>query len=334
MLLVCLSYFYHGFEGQPLLKVNVSDWGNLASPSYWQYISYFFLCPFSSDVLALPIFKQEESSLPSENENMILPFQYVLCAPTSPAVKLHDETLTYLNQGQHQCVQEFICAGNTLMAAKNKNHWQVIHFFHDSFISSLLDRIHRLCCKYFILDWVSLQNTLHEYLTFAGQSYEIRMLDNRKIGELPEITGKMVKVRTAHVVYINGYKQASPLSFFKWIPLNFRALSAWCFTTDDSSTQNISSWKAGAGTGPGIASLIWVSAECLTSLNFDQTVLTKRQWYWPVLRGFISDIPMSVGIIDPRANPTQLNTVEFLWDPSKRTSVFIQVAFLITFPLF
>lgn len=38
-----------------------------------------------------------------------------------------------------------------------------------------------------------------------------------------------------------------------------------------------------------------------------------------------TDIPMSVGIIDPRANPTQLNTVEFLWDPSKRTSVFIQV---------
>ncbi|KAF3861054.1 hypothetical protein F7725_001309 [Dissostichus mawsoni] len=28
----------------------------------------------------------------------ILPFQYVLCAATSPAVKLHDETLTYLNQ--------------------------------------------------------------------------------------------------------------------------------------------------------------------------------------------------------------------------------------------
>lgn len=43
---------------------------------------------------------------------------------------------------------------------------------------------------------------------------------------------------------------------------------------------------------------------------------------------------MSVGIIDPRANPTQLNTVEFLWDPSKRTSVFIQVALLVTFPLF
>lgn len=53
-----------------------------------------------SDVLALPIFKQEESSLPPENQDKLLPFQYVLCAATSPAVKLHDETLTYLNQGE------------------------------------------------------------------------------------------------------------------------------------------------------------------------------------------------------------------------------------------
>lgn len=53
-----------------------------------------------SDVLALPIFKQEDTSLPSENETKNPPFQYVLCAATSPAVKLHDETLTYLNQGE------------------------------------------------------------------------------------------------------------------------------------------------------------------------------------------------------------------------------------------
>lgn len=58
-----------------------------------------------SDVLALPIFKQEDSSLPSENETKNPPFQYVLCAATSPAVKLHDETLTYLNQGgMHACI--------------------------------------------------------------------------------------------------------------------------------------------------------------------------------------------------------------------------------------
>ncbi|XP_073326544.1 transcription factor CP2 isoform X1 [Pagrus major] len=149
-----------------------------------------------SDVLALPIFKQEESNLPPDSENKILPFQYVLCAATSPAVKLHDETLTYLNQ---------------------------------------------------------------------GQSYEIRMLDNRKIGELPEITGKMVK-SIIRVVFHDRRLQYT-------------------------EHQQLEGWR----------------------------------WNRPGDRILDLDIPMSVGIIDPRANPTQLNTVEFLWDPSKRTSVFIQV---------
>uniref|UniRef100_A0A8C5H3D1 Grh/CP2 DB domain-containing protein n=1 Tax=Gouania willdenowi TaxID=441366 RepID=A0A8C5H3D1_GOUWI len=148
-----------------------------------------------SDVLALPIFKQEESNLPPDNENKILPFQYVLCAATSPAIKLHDETLTYLNQ---------------------------------------------------------------------GQSYEIRMLDNRKIGELPEITGKMVK-SIIRVVFHDRRLQYT-------------------------EHQQLEGWR----------------------------------WNRPGDRILDLDIPMSVGIIDPRANPTQLNTVEFLWDPSKRTSVFIQ----------
>lgn len=53
-----------------------------------------------NDVLALPIFKQEEPQLSPENEARLPPLQYVLCAATSPAVKLHEETLTYLNQGQ------------------------------------------------------------------------------------------------------------------------------------------------------------------------------------------------------------------------------------------
>uniref|UniRef100_A0A8D0FG84 Grh/CP2 DB domain-containing protein n=1 Tax=Strix occidentalis caurina TaxID=311401 RepID=A0A8D0FG84_STROC len=34
---------------------------------------------------------------------------------------------------------------------------------------------------------------------------------------------------------------------------------------------------------------------------------------------------LSVGILDPQIHPTLLNTVEFLWDPSRRTSVFVQV---------
>jgi hypothetical protein len=31
-----------------------------------------------------------------------------------------------------------------------------------------------------------------------GQSYEIRMLDNRKMGDMPEISGKLVKVRAVY----------------------------------------------------------------------------------------------------------------------------------------
>lgn len=70
----------------------------------WCFL-FFFSLSLSlslSDVLALPIFKQEDTSLPSENETKNPPFQYVLCAATSPAVKLHDETLTYLNQGERE----------------------------------------------------------------------------------------------------------------------------------------------------------------------------------------------------------------------------------------
>ncbi|KAJ8791063.1 hypothetical protein J1605_020864 [Eschrichtius robustus] len=153
-------------------------------------------CGNAGDVLALPIFKQEESSLPPDNENKILPFQYVLCAATSPAVKPHDETLTYLNQ---------------------------------------------------------------------GQSYEIRMLNNRKLGELPEINGKLVK------------------SIFR-VMFHDRQLQY-------TEHQQLEGWR----------------------------------WNRHGDRILDIDIPMSVGIIDPRANPNQLNTVEFLWDPAKRTSVFIQV---------
>lgn len=39
-----------------------------------------------------------------------------------------------------------------------------------------------------------------------------------------------------------------------------------------------------------------------------------------------SDIPMSVGIVEPKTHPSQLNAAEFLWDMKKRTSVFVQVS--------
>uniref|UniRef100_A0A8C4W122 Upstream-binding protein 1 n=1 Tax=Gopherus evgoodei TaxID=1825980 RepID=A0A8C4W122_9SAUR len=148
-----------------------------------------------SDVLALPIFKQEDSSLPPESETKHPPFQYVMCAATSPAVKLHDETLTYLNQ---------------------------------------------------------------------GQSYEIRMLDNRKIGDMPEISGKLVK-SIIRVVFHDRRLQYT-------------------------EHQQLEGWK----------------------------------WNRPGDRLLDLDIPMSVGVIDIKTNPSQLNAVEFLWDPEKRTSAFIQ----------
>ena len=50
-----------------------------------------------SEVLNLPIFKQEGQIGASQG---LPPLQYMLCAPTSPATKVFEETLTYLNQGQ------------------------------------------------------------------------------------------------------------------------------------------------------------------------------------------------------------------------------------------
>uniref|UniRef100_A0AAY5KT51 Upstream-binding protein 1 n=1 Tax=Esox lucius TaxID=8010 RepID=A0AAY5KT51_ESOLU len=151
-----------------------------------------------SDVLALPIFKQEDSSLPSDSESSSAnpPFQYVLCAATSPAIKLHDETLTYLNQ---------------------------------------------------------------------GQSYEIRMLDNRKLDELPEINNKSVK-SIVRVVFHDRRLQYT-------------------------EHQQLEGWK----------------------------------WNRPGDRLLDIDIPMSVGITEAKANPSQLNAAEFLWDLNKRASVFVQV---------
>uniref|UniRef100_A0A671PPV7 Upstream-binding protein 1 n=1 Tax=Sinocyclocheilus anshuiensis TaxID=1608454 RepID=A0A671PPV7_9TELE len=149
-----------------------------------------------SDVLALPIFKQEDVSVPVESDTKNPPFQYVLCTATSPAVKLHEETLTYLNQ---------------------------------------------------------------------GQSYEIRLLDNRKIEEMPELNNKTVK-SIVRVVFHDRRLQYM-------------------------EHQQLEGWK----------------------------------WNRPGDRLLDIDIPMSVGITEPHTHPSQLNAAEFLWDLSKRVSVFVQV---------
>lgn len=45
-----------------------------------------------------PFLKNEEAKLMAENGASRSPFQYILCAATSPAVKQQEESLTYLNQ--------------------------------------------------------------------------------------------------------------------------------------------------------------------------------------------------------------------------------------------
>nr|XP_013998568.1 unnamed protein product [Salmo salar] len=152
-----------------------------------------------SDVLALPIFKQEVSSLTSDGESSGLnpPFQYVLCAATSPAVKLHDETLTYLNQGD------------------------------------------------LVLSW------------------------------RPVLTMRYIYIHT-HTVMLS--------SSIVRVVFHDRRLQY-------TEHRQLEGWK----------------------------------WNRPGDRLLDIDIPLSVGIMEPKANPSQLNAAEFLWDLNRRASVFVQV---------
>ncbi|KAJ8792266.1 hypothetical protein J1605_019958 [Eschrichtius robustus] len=98
-----------------------------------------------------------------------------------------------------------------------------------------------------------------------GQSYEIRLLENRKLGDFQDLNTKYVK-SIIRVLFHDRRLQYT-------------------------EHQQLEGWR----------------------------------WSRPGDRILDIDIPLSVGILDPRASPTQLNAVEFLWDPSKRASAFIQV---------
>ncbi|XP_058038150.1 transcription factor CP2-like protein 1 [Ahaetulla prasina] len=165
---------------------------------YWPSPGEMYPCPGNNlirEPLALPFLKQEEPNISTSVEQHCPSFQYILCAVTSPAVKQHEETLTYLNQ---------------------------------------------------------------------GQSYEIRMLCNPKIGEFAE--GRKLLKSVIRVVFHDRRLQYT-------------------------EHQQLEGWR----------------------------------WNRPGDRILDIDIPMSVGILEPHMPSTLLNTVEFLWDPTKRTSVFVQV---------
>ncbi|XP_059734351.1 LOW QUALITY PROTEIN: transcription factor CP2-like protein 1 [Bos taurus] len=68
----------------------------------------------------------------------------------------------------------------------------------------------------------------------------------------------------------------------------------------------------------------------------EQQQLDGWRWSWPgdrilditllpACQSVPADIPLSVGVLEPQVLPSQLNTVEFYWDPTKRTSLFLHV---------
>lgn len=62
----------------------------------------------------------ERVNFPNDYAESINKFEYVIMAPTSPAVKINEDTLTYLNQGQNYELK--------LNRIQNQKHLQVIYF--------------------------------------------------------------------------------------------------------------------------------------------------------------------------------------------------------------
>ncbi|CAG5116639.1 unnamed protein product, partial [Candidula unifasciata] len=138
----------------------------------------------SEALLALPVFKQE---------NLDNGFQYILGAATSPAVKMNEETLTYLNQ---------------------------------------------------------------------GQSYEIKL---KKLGDLSELQGKFL--RSLVKVLFHDRR----LQFME--------------------KEQIDSWK---------------------QMRPGERILDI-------------DIPLSYGLINVNLDAVRLNQLEFIWDPTKETGIYVRV---------
>ncbi|XP_039255817.2 transcription factor CP2-like [Styela clava] len=147
-----------------------------------------------SEVLNLPIFKQEDSIVANTGTQNLPPLQYMLQAPTSPASKVHEETLTYLNQ---------------------------------------------------------------------GQAYEVRL---KRLSDLPNVLSSKLAKSFLRVVFHDRRLQYT----------EHQQLEGWKFSRPGDRLLNI-------------------------------------------------DIPMSVGIMQPRQPSNLLNLVEFVWDLDKQASVYVQV---------
>ncbi|KAM9656393.1 LOW QUALITY PROTEIN: transcription factor CP2-like protein 1 [Morphnus guianensis] len=192
------------------------------------------------DPPVLPYLKQEEPNGISTSQPPCPAFQYVLCAPTSPAVRHHEETLTYLNQ---------------------------------------------------------------------GQSYEIRMMGNPRAD--PGGEGRRMLKSSPSPAPVQPQSSPGPAPSLHGARGHGRGLSP-------------QSWLV-AGPDPAAQSVVRVVFHDRRLQYSEQQQLEGWRWSRPGDRILDIDIPLSVGILEPQIHPTLLNTVEFLWDPSRRTSLFVQV---------
>ncbi|EPY75913.1 transcription factor CP2-like protein [Camelus ferus] len=171
-----------------------------------------------------------------------------------------------------------------------------------------------------------------------GQSYEIRLLENRKLGDFQDLNTKYVKVRLEAALDptlgterlgLGPERSGGELWVEGWVPgpgggsahLHGGLLSyPGC-----RGLGNLGEGPSFVLSSGGRKSTIRVVFHDRRLQYTEHQQLEGWRWSRPGDRILDIDIPLSVGILDPRASPTQLNAVEFLWDPSKRASAFIQV---------
>ena len=60
-------------------------------------------------------------------------------------------------------------------------------------------------------------------------------------------------------------------------------------------------------------------------LFFKNKYAKAKLYKYVIFAIFLSDIPLSYGIVHYKTDPSSLNTLEFLWDPTKECGVFLKV---------
>ncbi|BFZ06421.1 hypothetical protein BsWGS_09463 [Bradybaena similaris] len=168
----------------------------------------------SEALLALPVFKQE---------NLDNGFQYILGAATSPAVKMNEETLTYLNQ---------------------------------------------------------------------GQSYEIKL---KKLGDLSELQGKFLRDTDHEPTFAKPSNilqcPAAPSMSFAHLHKSVVKVLFHDRRLQFMEKEQIDSWK---------------------QMRPGERILDI-------------DIPLSYGLINVNLDTVRLNQLEFIWDPTKETGIYVRV---------